>query len=51
MFGAIAAAADYLLVPAANFEKAVDAAGDDIEVVEVDTLEDALAFLDGLPPA
>ena len=51
VFGAIAAAADYLLVPAANFEKAVDAAGDDIEVVEVDTLEDALAFLDGLPPA
>jgi PDZ domain-containing protein len=47
-FGAIDAGADYLLVPAANYEEAADAAGDDIVVVRIETIEDALTFLESL---
>jgi PDZ domain-containing protein len=45
VFGAIDAGADYVLVPSANYPDAVEAAGDDIEVVEVATIDDALNFL------
>ena len=48
VFGAIRAGAGYVLVPAANYEDAVDAAGNDITVVRVETIDDALAFLDTL---
>ncbi|MFV1998802.1 MAG: PDZ domain-containing protein [Acidimicrobiia bacterium] len=45
VFGAIDSGARAVLVPAANFDDAVLAAGDDIEVVRVETVDDALAFL------
>ena len=48
VYGAIDAGARAVLVPAANYDDAVDAAGDDIEVVRVETIEDALAFLETL---
>jgi PDZ domain-containing protein len=48
VFGAIRAGADHVLVPAANYEDALVAAGDDISVVRVETVDDALAFLDSL---
>lgn len=48
VFGAIRAGAGYVLVPAANYEDAVSAAGDDITVVRVETIDDALEFLDTL---
>ncbi|NNK91535.1 MAG: hypothetical protein HKO87_03805, partial [Acidimicrobiia bacterium] len=51
VFGAIEQGVDYVLVPSANYEDAADAAGDDIDVVSVDTLGDALAFLETLDPA
>lgn len=50
VFGAIDVGADYVLVPAGNYEDAVDAAGDDIEIVRVVTIDDALDFLESLPP-
>lgn len=50
-FGAIDAGADYLLAPANNYDEALDAAGDDIVVVKVETLEDAMTFLDSLAAA
>jgi len=48
VFGAIDAGAYAVLVPAANFEEALEAAGDDIQLVRVETVDDALAFLDSL---
>lgn len=51
VFGAIDIGADYVLVPAGNYEDAVDAAGDDIVVVRVATIDDALGFLEDLEPA
>ncbi len=39
----------YVLVPTENLADALDAAGGDIEVVAVDTVDDALGFLAGLP--
>lgn len=48
IFGAIDAGAYAVLVPAGNFEEALEAAGDDIEIVRVETIDDALAFLDSL---
>lgn len=48
IFGAIEAGAIAVLVPAANFDDAVEAAGDEIELVRVETIDDALAFLDSL---
>ena len=48
VYGAIDAGARAVLVPAANYDDAVDAAGDAIEVVRVETIDDAIAFLDSL---
>ena len=48
VFGAIDAGAEYVLVPAANFPDAVEAAGDDITVIEVATITDVLDFLETL---
>jgi PDZ domain-containing protein len=42
--------ADYVLVPADNYADALTAAGDEIEVVSVSTLQDALDFLGTLEP-
>ena len=50
-YGAIDAGADYLLVPVDNYDEAVEAAGDDIKVVKVGTIEDAMAFLNSLGTA
>jgi len=50
-FGAIDVGAEYLLVPAGNYDEAVDAAGDDIEVVRVETIQDAMTFLASLAAA
>ncbi len=49
VFGARRVGAEYVLVPARNFEDALTAAGGEIEVVSVDTIDDALAFLASLP--
>jgi len=50
-FGAIEAGATYLLVPSGNYLEATEAAGDDIQVVEVATIDDAMAFLNSLGAA
>lgn len=50
-YGAIDAGAEYLLVPSGNYEDAVDAAGDDIVVVKVATIQDAMTFLASLTAA
>ncbi len=49
VFGAIDVGAEYVLVPQRNYEDALDAAGDVIEVVGVATIDDALAFFEALP--
>jgi PDZ domain-containing protein len=43
--GAIDSGALAVLVPASNYPDAVEAAGDDIEVVRVETIDDALDYL------
>ena len=48
VYGAIDAGAEYVLVPSANFDEAVAAAGEDIVVIEVATIDDALDFLASL---
>ncbi len=48
VYGAVDAGARAVLVPAGNYEDAVAAAGDRIEVVRVERIEDALAFLESL---
>ncbi|NHZ71253.1 MAG: PDZ domain-containing protein [Proteobacteria bacterium] len=45
IYGAIDAGARAVLVPASNYDDAVLAAGDDIEVVRIETIEDSLDFL------
>jgi PDZ domain-containing protein len=50
-FGAIDAGAQYLLVPADNYQEAADAAGDDIDVISVANLQDAMTFLNSLGAA
>jgi PDZ domain-containing protein len=50
-FGAIDAGAEYLLVPVDNWDEAVDAAGDDIVLVKVATIQDAMTFLASLSAA
>jgi PDZ domain-containing protein len=45
IYGAIDVGARAVLVPAANYEAALLAAGDRIEIVRVETIDDALAFL------
>jgi PDZ domain-containing protein len=49
VFAAIGVGAEYILVPANDFDIAVDAADGRIEVVAVGTIDEALAFLDALP--
>jgi len=46
--GAEAAGADFILVPQGNYEDALTAERDSIEIVPVVTLDDAITFLDGL---
>jgi len=48
VYGAIDAGAEFVLVPAANVPDALQAAGDDITVIEVATIGDALSFLETL---
>lgn len=48
VYGAIDAGADYVLVPSSNVPDALEAAGDDITVIDVATIADALTFLDTL---
>ena len=43
-----AAGAEYILVPAGNYESALTAERDDIEIVPVATLDEAVGFLEGL---
>lgn len=50
-YAAIDAGAEILLVPAANYEEAMEAAGDDITVVRVANIQDALTFLESLAAA
>ena len=45
VFGAIDAGATVVFIPAANYEDALLAAGDDITVVRVETIDDPLNFL------
>jgi PDZ domain-containing protein len=49
--GAEAAGAEYILVPQNNYESALTAERDSIEIVPVATLDDAIAFLEGLNTA
>ena len=51
VFAARGIGADVVFVPTANFEDALTAAGDGIEIVAVATLQDALDFLAALEPA
>lgn len=48
VYGAIDAGAEFVLVPAGNYPDALEAAGDDITVVEIATIADAIEFLDAL---
>lgn len=50
-YAAIDAGAEILLVPADNYEEALEAAGDDITVVKVTNIQDALTFLESLAAA
>jgi PDZ domain-containing protein len=50
VYAARAVDAEYVLVPVDNYEDAITAAGDSIEVVPVETLQDALDFLASLAP-
>lgn len=50
-YAAIDAGAEILLVPEGNYEEAVAAAGDDLIVVSVATIQDALTYLESLPAA
>ncbi|MGA7227099.1 MAG: PDZ domain-containing protein [Acidimicrobiia bacterium] len=47
--GAEAAGAGYMLVPAGNYDEALTAERDHIELVPVTNLQDAIDFLDSLP--
>ena len=49
--GAEAAGAEYVLVPAGNYETALTAEYDDIVIVPVATLQEAIEFLEGLDTA
>jgi PDZ domain-containing protein len=45
------AGAQYVLVPTANFDAAASVVDDDVELVAVESVDEALTFLGGLPPA
>jgi PDZ domain-containing protein len=49
--GAEAAGAEYILVPQGNYETALSAERDTIEIVPVASLDDAIQFLESLDPA
>ncbi len=49
--GAELAGASIILVPAGNYEEALTAHRDSIEIVPIATLEEAVAYLEGLDPA
>lgn len=49
--GAEAAGAEYILVPESNYKSALTAESDDIEIVPVATLDEAVAFLESLESA
>jgi PDZ domain-containing protein len=49
--GAEAAGAEFILVPKDNYETALTAPRDSIEIVPVATLQDAIDFFDQLPEA
>jgi len=49
--GAEAAGAEYILVPAGNYERALTAERTDIEIVPVATLDEAISFLESLDAA
>lgn len=51
VFGARSVGAEYVLVPEANYDDALSAAGDEIEVVSIATFQDAIDFLEALEPA
>ena len=51
VFAARAIGAEIVLVPTSNYESALTAAGDGIEILPVDTLQDALDYLAALEPA
>jgi PDZ domain-containing protein len=51
VYAARAIGAEIVFVPEANYDDALTAAGDDIQVVAVTTLQDVLDFLDALQPA
>jgi PDZ domain-containing protein len=51
VFAARAIGAEIVFVPTANYDTALTAAGDGIEIVPVNTLQDALDHLAGLEPA
>jgi PDZ domain-containing protein len=51
IFAARAIGAEIVFVPTANYEGALTAGSDDIEIVPVDTLQDALDYLESLQPA
>ena len=46
-----AAGASYILVPEGNYEKALTAKRESIEIVAVGTIDDVVSFLESLPPA
>lgn len=46
-----AAGASFILVPEGNYEKALTAERQSIEIVPVATIDDAVTFLESLPPA
>lgn len=48
VYGAIDAGADFVLVPSSNVPDALEAAGEEITVIEVATIGDALNFLETL---
>ncbi len=48
VYAAIAAGADIILVPAGNYEEALTADSDEIEIVRVETIDQAIAFLESL---
>ncbi len=50
VFAARSVGAEYVLVPSDNYDEALTAAGKDIQVVAIGTLQDALDFLDTLEP-
>ena len=48
VYGAIEAGADVVFVPADNYDAAINAAGDNIDVVRVETIDDPVEYLDAL---